>query len=146
MGVNSRMPADWTSKPPSAHDIVATYFPEKKPKGAVRLRPCLVLDVYEAESDAPGGISEYAVRLAFGTKNIKAHRSSVDLIVQNIADLEAIGLPYPTRFDLDDEQIAFLAWNEKNFGCWSGFPSPVIGFLDDKYIERLERKFKKHGR
>jgi hypothetical protein len=131
------MPAEWTKKPPAIHDIVSAYFPETNPKGALQLRPCLVMDVLE-DADSAG---EYAVLLAFGTKNIKVQqRHHVDLIVQNHADMESMGLPYATRFALGEDDMALLPWDEESIGCWFGFPSPVIGFLDDEYQGRLQTR------
>ncbi|MDQ0423388.1 hypothetical protein J2045_004440 [Peteryoungia aggregata LMG 23059] len=129
MGLDSRSRFDWASQPPSAFDIVTAYFPETNPKGELRLRPCLILDVLQDEETA-----EYGCRISFGTKNLKIlQRQSIDIIVQNSLHLDEMGLPYATRFDLDAKNIVVLPWSSEFFGCWRGFPSPRIGFLLETY-------------
>ena len=121
--------SDWFLQPPTAFDIVVAYFPEAKPKAELRLRPCLVLDVLKSRS-----YGTFACRIAFGTKQIKfAQRKDIDLIIQNQLHLDSMGLPYPTRFDLDDINIVVLPWDQENFGCWSGYSSPRISFLPEQY-------------
>lgn len=129
MASASVQPSNWCHQPPSAFDIVTAYFPETKPKGELRLRPCLVLDVFESED---GG--EYACRVAYGTKHIKfVQRKGLDLIIQNAADLDIFGLPYATRFALDADCSADLPWTPEFFGVWDGYPTPVISFLPEDY-------------
>jgi hypothetical protein len=75
----------------------------------------------------------FACRVAYGTKILKIiKRQAVDLIIQHQGDLDQIGLPRPTRFDLD--RIVTLPWGEPFFGCWTGYPTPKIGSLTEKYI------------
>jgi hypothetical protein len=128
MASGSGSRSDWWKQPPSAFDIVTAYFPESNPKGAIELRPCLVLDVFESED------GEYACRVAYGTKNIKfVQRKGLDLIIQNAADLDTLGLPYATRFALDEDCQAYLTWDEEFFGAWRGYPTPMISFLPEEY-------------
>jgi hypothetical protein len=76
-----------------------------------------------------------ACRIAYGTKNLKfVQRKNLDLIVQNAADLNAMGLSMATRFDLDDTNIVLLPWTEEFFGCWSGNTHPKIGSLPESYV------------
>jgi hypothetical protein len=129
MALGSRNRSDWESQCPSAFDIVAAYFPETKPKGALRLRPCLILDVFQDEDSG-----EFACRIAFGTKNIKVtQRQGRDIIIQNSHHLDEMGLPFATRFDLDDHNIVVLPWTSEFFGCWRRYHSPKIGFLLETY-------------
>lgn len=108
---------------------MTAYYPETKPKGELKLRPCLVLDVFESES---GG--EYACTVAYGTKHIKfVQRKGLDLIIQNASHLDMLGLPYATRFALDEDCSATLPWVPAFFGCWAGYPSPIISFLSEEY-------------
>lgn len=131
MASASPPPPNWLSQPPSAFDIVAARYPETNPKGELRLRPCLVLDVLRGQTT--GSI---ACRLAFGTKNLKfIQRKTLDIIVQNSADLTAMGLSMATRFDLDQENIIVLPWTEEFFGCWSGYTHPKIGALSESYVK-----------
>lgn len=127
---SSTPPPDWLSQPPAAFDIVAAYYPETRPKGELMLRPCLVLDVLRSKK---GG--DFACRVAFGTKNLKFHRRHVDLIIQNAADLNTIGLPMATRFDLDQKNLIILPWTEEFFGCWRGYSHPRIGKLTEAYVK-----------
>lgn len=127
----SSTPPNWLTQPPTAFDLVAARFPETKPKGELRLRPCLVLNVLRGKAD--GAI---ACRLAYGTKHLKfIQRKALDIIVQNHDDLDAMGLPMATRFDLDEKNVVILPWNEENFGCWSGYQHPKIGALSEEYIK-----------
>lgn len=120
---------NWVSEPPSQFDIVACYFPETKPKAALALRPCLVENVYQSKKT---GL--YAVDIAFGTKNLKmSARAGLDVIVHNSGHLDAMGLAMSTRFDLASENQARLPWNTEFFGCWTGYRSPIIGFLMPEY-------------
>ncbi|MCJ7996101.1 hypothetical protein J5N58_16915 [Rhizobium cremeum] len=123
--------SDWWLQPPSAFDIVTAYFPETNPKGELKLRPCLILDVLKSKSD-----ERFACRIAYGTKNIKfVQRKDLDLIIQNATHLDEMGLPYATRFDLDSRNIVVLPWDVENFGCWRGYPTPRISFLPEEYIK-----------
>ncbi len=125
----SFMPDDWAASPPSVMDIVAGYFPETKPKGALRLRPCLVTRVLQNIETG-----EFACELAFGTKNLKVwSRTGLDVIVQNTSDLDEMGLAVATRFVLDAKLREILPWQHANFGCWTGRKSPRIGTLPLAY-------------
>lgn len=124
-------PPSWLSQPPSAFDIVAAYFPETNPKGELRLRPCLVLDLLKGKET--GAI---ACRVAYGTKTLKFHqRKYLDLIIQNAVDIESFGLATATRFELSRKNILDLPWNEEFFGCWSGHHHPHIGTLNVEYAK-----------
>jgi hypothetical protein len=77
-----------------------------------------------------------ACRIAYGTKNLKfVQRKNLDLIIQNAADLSAVGLPMATRFDLDAKNIITLPWTTEFFGCWSGYRHPRIGSLTEDYVK-----------
>ena len=77
-------------------------------------------------------MAAWSVKSLFGTKNIKfAQRKNLDVIIQNAAHLDAIGLPMATRFDLDEQNMARLPWDEEFFGCWAGFSQPKIGTLPE---------------
>ena len=114
--------------PPSAFDIVACFYPSRSDQ-LDKLRPALVLNQYrDKKSD------NFFCEVAYGTSALKLQkRKYIDLIIQKSADLDIIGLPRATRFDLDNTQI--LPWSYELFGCWSGYPSPLIGSLTDIYIK-----------
>lgn len=119
----------WLSQQPSALDIVTAYYPETQPQGDLRLRPCLVMNVLRGKDD--GAI---ACHLTYGTKNLRlAQRQHLDLIVQNMQDMDAMGLAVATRFVLDERAFVTLPWTEEFFGCWSGYNSPRIGTLLEDY-------------
>lgn len=124
---------NWVGSPPAAHDIVTAWFPEKEPSpdGSLKLRPCLVLNVLKGRTSG-----NYSCLVAYGTSKLKIHqRQSLDLIIQNSRDLDTIGLPVATRFDLDE--IAQLPWDPEFFESWSGYQSPIIGSLTEIYIKEL---------
>lgn len=120
----------WLARVPSAFDIVTAYYPETNPKGELRLRPCLVLDVLKGRTSG-----KFALRVAYGTRNLQvARRSKVDLIIQNHRHLNDVGLPTATRFSLNEADIVALPWAEEFFGCWHGHSHPIIGSLTETYI------------
>jgi hypothetical protein len=126
--LTSRNPA-WTTAPPSAYDIVTAWYPEDGQEDpGPKLRPCLVLAVLQGKTSG-----NFACRIAFGTKELKIiKRGELDLIIQNAAHVQQMGLARATRFDLDC--IATLLWDPKFFDCWHGYQSPVIGSLTEHYI------------
>jgi hypothetical protein len=110
-------------------DIVAAYYPETKPKGELRLRPCLITHVYIDEDSL-----EYLCEVAYGTKNLMHWaRIGHDVIIQNSSDLDSMGLSVATRFNLDLSCRVRLVWGDRDFGCWTGRPSPRIGALTEQY-------------
>ncbi|WP_375588893.1 hypothetical protein ABWH89_18100 [Hoeflea alexandrii] len=130
MGSDLPNSPDWLAQQPSAFDIVTARFPETNPKGELRLRPCLVLEVLRGKNTG-----RIACRVAYGTKQLKFHqRKRLDVIIQNAADLSEIGLAMATRFDLDAQNLADLPWTEEFFGCWRGWTHPRIGTLPESYI------------
>jgi hypothetical protein len=135
----SNVPA-WTSNPPSAYDIVTAYFPESKPKGDLRLRPCLVTQILQAEETG-----EIACAVMFGTTTLKiVKRSHLDVIIQNASHMQQCGLRKATRFDLDS--VVALPWTPEFFGCWTGFAHPKIGALTECYIRDFAFKMlKRHS-
>lgn len=118
----------WVSTPPAAFDIVSCYYPETEPQpdGEFKLRPTLVLKVFQSDDG-------YACEVAFGTKNLKIpKRQGWDLIVQNAGDMNQFGLYHATRFDLDN--IEMLVWTPEFFGCWKHRTHPKLGSLTFEYI------------
>ena len=121
----------WVSDPPSAYDIVACWYPERHKTGSPgpALRPGLVVQVLRGAKTG-----QIACRVAYGTKKLKiVQRGHLDLIVQNSEHLSQLGLGMATRFDLD--LMAVLPWGTEFFGCWGGYPSPLIGSLTEVYIK-----------
>jgi hypothetical protein len=129
MGSPSAKPA-WTISPPSAYDIVACWFPEDESPEAPgpSHRPALVIQVLKGERTG-----RFACKVAYGTKILKIiKRQTVDLIIQQQADLDQTGLPRPTRFDLD--RLVTLPWQPPFFSPWAGYATPKIGALTEKWI------------
>lgn len=115
---------------PSAYDIVACWYPEDEnpDEPGPDLRPALILTVLQGKSSGA-----FACRVAYGTKILKIiKRQGVDLIIQDPSD---VGLPRPTRFDLD--RVVTLPWAPPFFDCWTGYTSPKIGALTEKHIRDL---------
>lgn len=132
----------WTLSPPNLFDIVTGYYPESKPKaGTPALRPCLVTAVYQ-----DGETGCYACEVAFGTKTLKTHqRSQLDIIIVNSSELDLMGLPMNTRFDLDTENRVVLEWLSRNFKPWTGYRSPRIGALTLEYQKEYAWLMAKRG-
>lgn len=120
----------WTTSPPSLFDIVTGFYPESNPKGSgPALRPCLVTRVLRSRQSG-----KIACEIAYGTKNLKTWvRGNDDIIIQNSLHLDEIGLPFATRFNLDDNMRIILYWEPPHFDCWSGYSSPKIGHLTEEY-------------
>lgn len=132
----------WTLSPPNLFDIVTAYYPESKPKaGTPAHRPCLVTAVYQ-DTESGG----YACGIAFGTKSLKTHqRAAFDIIIVNSSDLDAMGLPMATRFDLDDGNRIVMKWEKGNFEPWGGYRSPRIGGLTLEYQKEYAWLMAKRG-
>jgi hypothetical protein len=96
VSTSSGKTAAWTLLPPAAYDIVTAYYPEDdQDQPGPKLRPCLVMKVLQGKTS---GI--FACQVAYGTKELKIiKRQTVDLIVQNTAHVQQMGMARPTRFD-----------------------------------------------
>ena len=123
---------DWTTERPNAYEVVTAYFPETATEETddwVKLRPCLIMNVNKGRTTGT-----IALKIAYGTRKLKfPSRGSIDLIIQNSKDLDDIGLPCATRFDLDN--TVTLPWTHDYFGCWPNRVSPYIGSLTEFYIK-----------
>jgi len=76
------------------------------------------------------------VQVAFGTTKLKMpKRVGKDLIIVNMTDMVKMGLSKATRFDLD--RVTELPWCEEWFPVPVRRFSPIIGRLDERYIEEL---------
>lgn len=115
-------------------DIVTGIYPESNPRGGVpSVRPCLVMNVYQNKKT-----NEIALNIAYGTKNLKLlTREGKDLIVQNVSDLNAMGLPAATRFNIQDSYRVNLLWGPSNFACWPNRSHPRLGSLLTDYQKEL---------
>lgn len=130
MGSDKSSTPNWLSSPPSAFDVVTGYFPETKPKeGGPKLRPLLVTKVLRNRHTG-----HFACEVAYGTSNLKVGQKLLDdIIIQNIGDLDAIGLLQATRFVLSPKQRIILPWSTEHFCCWTGYRTPRLGSLTTEY-------------
>lgn len=130
MGSDKSSTPSWLASPPSTFDVVTGYFPETKPnEGGPKLRPLLVTKVLRNRKSG-----DFACEVAYGTSNLKVGQKLLDdVIIQNMGDLNAIGLLQATRFVLNPMQRVILPWTTQHFGCWSGYTSPRLGTLTTDY-------------
>ena len=130
MGTDKSSTPSWLGTPPSTFDIVTGYFPEISPASAgPKLRPLLVTRVLTNRVTG-----DFACEVAYGTSSLKiATRQLDDVIVQNINDLDEMGLAQATRFVVDPKQRVILPWKTDHFGCWTGKRTPRIGTLLTTY-------------
>lgn len=137
MASGSSSTFEWAGSPPSVMDIVAAYFPESNPKGARRLRHCLVTRVWHNAEERL-----FVCEVAFGTKNLKTwSRMEKDIIIQNSNDLDLCGLPVATRFDMDPSNRLPLPWTPEFFGCWTGKKITQDWFASNGLSERCRLHF-----
>lgn len=130
----------WTYYPvnslPRQLDIVWCHFPELDKDAdnpGPKPRPALVRGAGVHRKFPHRGF----VSVAYGTSNIKLEtRGDFDLIIQNLAERNVMGLPQATRFDLD--MIVCVPWAEEWFRPRQGETSLVIGHLTPKYVDQLE--------
>lgn len=115
--------------PVTTYDVVWCHFPEienpdsigPKPRPALVRRP-LTLD------------GNLYVEVAFGTS--KTYRySDLDLWISNYRDMQAIGLPQATIFQLN--RLVVLPWAEEWFVKREDETGPVVGHLTEFSLEHL---------
>jgi hypothetical protein len=125
---------------PAQFDVVLCKFPtiEEPDKPGPKARPCLVIRTASTLGD-----EEFPqVRVIFGTSNPKIGRRPFDFYVCNMTEMEAAGLFYPTRFDMDKR--LWLPWTEEYFPNANGYHTPQIGHLSDKsrgsFMAKVQRR------
>jgi hypothetical protein len=130
MGSDASSRPEWTARPPALFDIVTGYFPETKPKKCgPDLRPPLVTRTLRNKKTG-----EIACQVAYGTSKLRiGQRQFDDIIIQNLPDMDEMGLAVATRFILDPQQQVILPWSTEHFGCWSGHANPKVGALTIDY-------------
>lgn len=122
---------------PKRYEIAWCRFPmDDSGRPGRKLRPTLVRATRrDTES------TRSAVVVSYGTRNLKlGQRDELDLIIQNAAQLERLGLPMATRFDLDLMNI--LPWCSEFFASPPHAAAIVTGQLNDDQIERFKRKLR----
>lgn len=122
----------WYPVCPGYYDIVSCWWPDDPKQD---LRPCLVV------GKATNKLGQHMVRVQYGTTKLKPDtRAHWDLLITDPAAIRQFGLHLPTRFDLDAKSQLDLTYNDSVFGCAVSKTSPVIGTLNQDYIEEVKRK------
>ena len=127
---------DWSYFPvhtlPRGLDIVWCRFPELGVDGpGPKPRPALVRTVSLTE----GHVAGY-VEVCYGTSRMNSDLHAHDLIIANAAQLNLLGLPQATRFDID--KLVTLPWASEFFEPRPGSKTPIIGRLSDLEIAQLD--------
>ncbi len=76
------------------------------------------------------------VELAFGTSKNPNRLHPLNFTVSKLSDMDACGLYYATRFDL--QRTMTLPFTDEFFEVRFGFHSPTIGRLTDYQIKLLQ--------
>lgn len=118
---------------PRPLDIVWCRFPlqEMTTKPGPKSRPGLVRCVLLNREH-----TKAAVEVCYGTSQLKKDRFPLDLFIENAAQLNLLGLPQATRFELD--RTLQLPWASEFFGPRDGTKSPIIGRLTQDEVSQLE--------
>jgi len=129
---------------PQQYDVVWCLYPHRENRlapGPVA-RPVLVLDV-RADPERKIG----ALVVAYGTGEFHSRHEGMDLIIDDRAEYEALGLHKPTRFAVALDQRMCLPWCVEYFVPQAYVRSAGIraGSLNDKQIERLLECFDARG-
>jgi hypothetical protein len=125
---------------PRLYDIVWCRFPEDDPfEPGPKIRPALVRGIKVERTNSRG-----AVKVSYGTTKLKTlRRRRYDLIIQNAATLNEIGLPIATRFDLD--LVNTLPWCAEFFCIPRGCRSITVGRLNAACMLQLENILRRRG-
>ncbi len=113
---------------PAPLNIVWCHFPEAHDQRnpGPKPRPALVRAIR-----LNGEHTRAEIEVTYGTSKTKSFERPLDLIIANAAELNAMGLPQATRFDLD--RTIWLPWAEEWFTPRTHGQSPIIGSLTPKY-------------
>jgi hypothetical protein len=129
----------WTWHPladlPQVNDIIWCRFPH---------RPILHLPAdprhptIVRELEPFPALGEAIVHVTYGTSSLKKWRELIDLIVDDPAEVVALGLNEPTRFDLQDDMNKLpCPW------CVEFFPIPYrIGRLNADCLRRMNNRLR----
>jgi|GEM_PF-5783563 len=77
-----------------------------------------------------------SVELVYGTTKLKFESRQLDFFVTKQSEMDACGLYFATRFDLD--QVHWLPWADEWFETRPGYSSPIIGKLTYQGIQALQ--------
>ncbi|MDH2402409.1 hypothetical protein QCM77_20940 [Bradyrhizobium sp. SSUT18] len=122
---------------PARYAIAWCRFPlDQSGRPGKKLRPTLVRAISrDTES------KRSALVVSYGTKKLKlGYRDKVDLVIQNAAQIERLGLTMATRFDLD--LLLRVPWAVEFFAPPPHAEDIVTGSLNDEQIERFKKKLR----
>jgi hypothetical protein len=123
---------------PRRYEIAWCRFPlEANGHPGSKLRPVLV-----RATKCDMASNRTAIVASYGTTNLKiGRRDRIDLVIQNAAQLDRLGLPHATRFDLDVMQL--LPWAHEFFAPPPHAETIVTGILDEEQINRFLAKLRR---
>jgi hypothetical protein len=86
------------------------------------------------------------VDVCYGTSRLNKDLHAWDLFIENAAQLNLLGLPQATRFDIDRTLV--LPWSREWFEPRKGSKTPIIGRLTDLEVAQLEtlKRIRRAGR
>ena len=129
---------DWSYYPlhtlPRPLDIVWCRFPEQGMSvdaPGPKSRPGLVRSVFLNHDH-----TKAAVEVCYGTSQLKKDRFPLDLFIENTSQLNLLGLPQATRFEID--RTLRLPWAREFFEPRDRSKTPLIGRLSQDEIAQLE--------
>lgn len=127
---------DWAYFPihtiPKSLDVVWCRFPELSPDTpGPKCRPGIVRSVELGRQQTVARIE-----VCYGTSKLKKDLYPYDLFVENLSQLNLLGLPQATRFELD--RTVKLPWAKEFFEPRDGSKTPIIGRLSPYEIGQLE--------
>lgn len=104
---------------PRIDDVIWCLFPDGEDHSipGPYPRPVLVRQV-----DIEPALQHAIVHATYGTTTLKPLRALLDLVIEDPAELTAIGLRYATRFDLAESNKLHLVWCEEFFSSPQGLP------------------------
>ena len=119
---------------PRPLDVVWSFFPYDEKRGVPAIEPHPAL-VFETNEFRP---NEYAVKVAYGTSNVKRSDRAQHYVVTNWNLLQFAGLRKETFFDLGRSK--WLPWDDAFFKSpdLAKYPTPVIGRIVDGGINALK--------
>jgi hypothetical protein len=119
---------------PRPLDIVWCRFPQygmSTTKPGPKPRPGLVRAVLLNREH-----TKAAIEVCYGTSQLKKDRFPLDLFIENAAQLNLLGLPQATRFEID--RTLQLPWAKEFFEPRDGAKTPIIGRLTQDEVAQLE--------
>lgn len=133
----TRLVTGWSffpiSSAPAPLDLVWCRFPlnEDPNNPGPKNRPALVRSLIFNK-----GHTRALLDVTYGTTKLRHSENPFDLIISNLASIDACGLPAATRFALG--RTIIVPWCSEFFQAREGYNSPRIGSLDTQSKMQLE--------